>query len=97
MALVAKSKTKGVGPGRGQPKAMGLVPNTGWWPPAGATQAWLGVSASAARPCAVMASISGHSAEKWKQCWMTSAPRPCVRAASTRAGRPRSKASGEKA
>ncbi|GAO22956.1 hypothetical protein ALISP_2776 [Alicycliphilus sp. B1] len=64
MALVAKSKTNGCCPGRGQPKAMGLVPNTGWRPPAGATQAWLGVSASAASPWAVMASISGHSAEK---------------------------------
>lgn len=29
---------------------MGLVPNTGRVPPSGATQAWLGVKASAARP-----------------------------------------------
>lgn len=38
-ALVAKSKTNGGPSGRGQPKAIGLVPKIGLRPPAGATQA----------------------------------------------------------
>ena len=37
--LVASSNTKASRPGRGQPNAIGFVPNTGFAPPAGATQA----------------------------------------------------------
>jgi hypothetical protein len=43
-------KIKGGRCGRGQPKAIGLVPNNGRLPPAGVTQAWLGVQANATRP-----------------------------------------------
>src|SRR5450830_172678 len=64
-ALVAKSNTYGTPPGRGHENAIGLVPNTGLVPPAGATQLWLGVSARPIRPSAASCSTSGHRAEKW--------------------------------
>ncbi len=95
MALVAKSKTKGSRPSRGQAKASGLVPNTPWRPPSGATQAWLGVMAMPTRPSAAMASTSGHSAEKWKQLRITRAATPSSRACSTSSGRPVCRASNE--
>ena len=63
-ALVAISTINGGLSCRGQPKAMGLVPNSGRVPPAGATQAWLGVQASPTSPASVNGSISANSAEK---------------------------------
>ena len=95
MALVAKSKTKGSRPSRGQENASGLVPNTPLRPPSGATQAWLGVMAIPTRPWAAMASTSGHSAEKWKQLRITRAAMPSSRACSTSSGSPVWKASSE--
>ncbi|MNJ41622.1 hypothetical protein D3C77_365510 [compost metagenome] len=74
---------------------MGLVPSSPRLPPAGATQAWLGVMARAATPIAVNCSISGHKAEKWKQLLMTRAATPTALAFSASNGAARSKASGE--
>ena len=48
----------------GQAKAIGFVPKTPFFPPAGATQLWLGFMASATRPSSARDSTSGHSAEK---------------------------------
>ena len=59
---------------------MGLVPNSGRVPPAGATQAWLGVQASPTSPASVNGSISANSAEKWTQRLIASAAMPFCRA-----------------
>ena len=96
MALVAKSKMNGCLPARGQPKAMGLVPKIGLLPPAGATQAWLGLQARATSPASVSASISTHNAEKCTQRLIASAAMPLARALSLSTGKPAWNASWEK-
>jgi hypothetical protein len=79
-ALVAISTINGGLSRRGQPKAIGLVPNSGRVPPAGATQAWLGVQASPTSPASVNGSISANSAEKCTQRLIASAAMPLCRA-----------------
>ncbi|MCY1307685.1 hypothetical protein D9M70_576330 [compost metagenome] len=76
---------------------MGLVPNSGLVPPAGATQAWLGVKARATSPCSVRGSISGQRAEKCTQRLIARMAMPWLRAFSTSSGRPAWKAHWAKA
>ncbi len=96
VAAEAWSNTIGGRPSRGQANAIGLVPNSGLVPPAGATVLVAAVKANATRPCSARRSTSGHSAAMWNTWRIASAAMPWLRARSASGPAPICSASGAK-